>query len=142
MATKVAAKKHHRKKLNGTHATKIDRARAEFAAAVKPLEVEDGDLGNLHVTIDKVTGAHFCECHIAGDTLVKLGTVDVPIDPELQGDYRANREIRWEHPSFGTMVKDAKKGRPFSNIVAEYTTDFDPSHPIKIIGGDSATIAL
>ena len=33
------------------------------------------------------------------------------------------------------MKIDAQKGRNFSNIVTEYTTDFDSEHPLKIIGG-------
>lgn len=33
------------------------------------------------------------------------------------------------------MQQDAKEGRIFSNLVAEFTTDYDPDHPLKIIGG-------
>ena len=33
------------------------------------------------------------------------------------------------------MIKDAKQKRSFSNIVAEYTKEFDSEHPLKIIGG-------
>jgi hypothetical protein len=33
------------------------------------------------------------------------------------------------------MIKDAKQKRSFSNIVAEYTKEFDAEHPLKIIGG-------
>jgi hypothetical protein len=33
------------------------------------------------------------------------------------------------------MKEDALNGRAFSNIVAEYTKEIDPEHPLKIIGG-------
>src|SRR5258708_32476433 len=33
------------------------------------------------------------------------------------------------------MVEDALERRTFSNIVAEFSTDFDPDHPLKVIGG-------
>lgn len=33
------------------------------------------------------------------------------------------------------MTEDARERRSFSNIVAEYTTEFDPDKPLKIIGG-------
>ena len=33
------------------------------------------------------------------------------------------------------MIRDAKQRRSFSNIVAEYTKEFDSEHPLKIIGG-------
>ena len=32
------------------------------------------------------------------------------------------------------MKEDALGGRTFSNIVAEYSKDYDPEHPLKIIG--------
>jgi hypothetical protein len=67
--------------------------------------------------------------------LIDLGTTDVPIDPKRQGKYRANREVLWDSVAFEKMRSDAKKGRPFSNIVVEYTTEFEPEYPIKIIGG-------
>ena len=61
--------------------------------------------------------------------------MDVPLDPEDQSDYRANREIVLNSSAFRTMKEDAKEKRSFSNIVAEYTKEFDSQHPLKIIGG-------
>src|SRR4051812_33549821 len=101
----------------------LDRAKTlmlEFRKDAEPLE-KPGVLWLIH---DAVTKARFCECHIKGSSLVKLGTTDVPIDPDGQGEYRANRNVLWENPAYKKMVEDAKKSRPFSNIVAEWTTDF------------------
>lgn len=81
------------------------------------------------------TGAPYCECHLKGSSIVSLGTTDVPLDPEEQPEYRANRDIVVNDGAFQTMIKDAKKRRSFSNIVAEYTKEFDSDHPLKIIGG-------
>jgi hypothetical protein len=67
--------------------------------------------------------------------LLELSTTDVPLDPEDQPDYRANREIVADHAAFFAMKEDAKLRRSFSNIVAEFTTEFDETHPLKIIGG-------
>lgn len=102
-----------------------------FAAQFHPLEKGD----QLLELIDARTGARYCECHITGSFIVKLGTTDVPLDPEEQPDYRANREIVVNDAAFKTMIKDAKAQRSFSNIVAEYTVEFDADHPLKIIGG-------
>jgi hypothetical protein len=33
------------------------------------------------------------------------------------------------------MQQDAKQRRSFSNLVTEFTTEYDPDHPLKIIGG-------
>jgi hypothetical protein len=84
---------------------------------------------------DSRTGARYCECHLKGSKIVSLGTIDVPLDPDEQSDYRANREIVLNSSAFHTMKNDAKLKRSFSNIVAEYTKEFDDTHPLKIIGG-------
>jgi hypothetical protein len=96
-----------------------------------PLETQE----QLFELTDSRTGARYCECHIKGSKIVSLGTIDVPLDPEEQPDYRANREIVLNSSAFQTMKEDAKKKRSFSNIVAEYTKEFDSVHPLKIIGG-------
>jgi hypothetical protein len=103
----------------------------EFAKEFQPLEKPD----QLLELTDSRTGARYCECHIKGGKIVNLGTVDVPLDPEEQPDYRANREIMVNSSAYQTMIKDAKQKRSFSNIVTEYTKEFDPEHPLKIIGG-------
>jgi hypothetical protein len=96
-----------------------------------PLEPSE----QLRLLVDKKTGAQFCECHVQAQTLVSLGTIDVPLDPDEQAEYRANREVKLNHPAFVRMKEDALQGRCFSNIVAEYTTEFDEEHPLKIVGG-------
>ena len=85
--------------------------------------------------IDERTGARFCECHIRASKLISMGTIDVPLDPEEQSEYRANREIVENAAAYSRMKDDAVKRRAFSNIVAEYNKKFDPEHPFKIIGG-------
>ena len=72
---------------------------------------------------------------LLAEKIVSLATTDVPLDPEEQPEYRANREIVADHTAFSAMKEDAKKRRSFSNIVAEFTTEFDEAHPLKIIGG-------
>lgn len=102
-----------------------------FAAEFAPLETHE----RLLELKDSRTGARYCECHIKASKIVSLGTIDVPLDPEEQPDYRANRDIVLNSSAFQTMKDDAKKKRSFSNIVAEYTKEFDVEHPLKIIGG-------
>jgi hypothetical protein len=103
----------------------------EFAKQFQPFENES----QLLELTDSRTGAHYCECHVRGNSIVSLGTTDVPLDPEEQPDYRANRDIVVNNSAYQTMIKDAKLMRSFSNIVAEYTKEFDAGHPLKIIGG-------
>jgi hypothetical protein len=104
---------------------------AEFAKGFQPLEPQDG----LLPFTDKRTNATFCECHVKAKVLAALATTDGPLDPDGQSEYRANRDIRLNHPAFERMKKDAEHGRAFSNIVAEYTKEYMPDKPLKIVGG-------
>lgn len=109
----------------------VDALVEAFLESLQPLEA--GDL--THVFVDARTKARYCECHITAGKLVPLSTTDVPLDPEDQPEYRANREIVTSHYAFEKMKLDAKEHRSFSNIVAEFTTEYDADHPLKIIGG-------
>jgi len=108
----------------------------DFLASFSPLE------DTIHLLGDTCTGACYCECHMKASRFVELSTVDVPLDPEEQPEYRANRAIVDDHSAFEQMKADALKGRSFSNLVAEYTKAYDPSHPLKIIGGQHRHAAI
>lgn len=109
----------------------------QFAGECSPMEQN-----HLIVLEDKRTGALYIECHILANKLIKFGTVDVPLDPEDQPEYRANREIVQDHVAFAQMKDDANSFRTFSNIVCEFNTAFDPAHPIKIVGGQHRYTAI
>lgn len=110
----------------------------EFIGTFEPIERTDV----LYVLVDARTGALYSECHVHADKLVPLSTTDVPLDPDEQGEYRANREIVADHVAFTAMKQDAKERRSFSNIVTEYTKEFDSEHPLKIIGGQHRFAAI
>jgi hypothetical protein len=103
----------------------------EFIETFEPSECADV----LHLFVDARTQALYSECHIQADRLIGLSTTDVPLDPEDQPEYRANRDIVSNSAAFLVMQDDAKLRRTFSNVVAEFTTEFDPDTPLKIIGG-------
>jgi hypothetical protein len=109
----------------------VDALVTEFVADCDPLEKNDV----FTIFVDARTGARFCECHIRASKLVPLATIDVPLDPEEQEEYRANRELVTSHQAFEDMKDDAVEGRSFSNLVLEYRTDYDEEHPLKVIGG-------
>ena len=100
-----------------------------FTKRCQPLEE------TLYVLVDARTMATFCECHVKASNLVKFGTTDVPLDPDEQSEYRANREVVEDHVAYEQMKEDASAHRTFSNIVIEYTEVFDPEHPLKVVGG-------
>ncbi len=109
----------------------------DFANESNPLERP-----HLLLLQDVRTGATYVECHICANKLIKLGTVDVPLDPEEQADYRANRELVEDHVAFEQMKEDAVLRRTFSNLVCEFSRAFDPDHPLKIVGGQHRFTAI
>jgi hypothetical protein len=116
----------------------VDSLVESFVSTLEPLEATD----IVHVLVDARTNARYCECHISSSKLVPLCTTDVPLDPDEQPEYRANREIVTSHMAFERMQTDAKRRRSFSNIVTEYTTEYDQEHPLKIIGGQHRYAAI
>src|SRR5438093_3133847 len=97
----------------------VGNAFQAFLAEVKPLE----ESAKIIILTDECTDARYCECHVKASTLINLGTTDAPLDPDEQEEYRANREIVANSSAFLKMKDDARKGRTFSNIVAEYRKD-------------------
>ncbi len=108
----------------------------DFFDGFNPLE------GSLYIFEDKITKAIYCECHILANTIIEKGTIDSPLDADGQSEYRANRDIVEDSTAFLQMKNDALKKRSFSNIVAEYNTSFDKTHPLKIIGGQHRFTAI
>ncbi len=91
---------------------------------------------------DYTTKAFYIEVHISAEKLINLSTIDVPLDPDEQVEYRANRDVIEDHDAFIRMKEDAKNGRTFSNIVAEFNTKFKEDTPLKIIGGQHRFLAI
>jgi hypothetical protein len=118
---------------NGNGSDKIKELVKQFVGECSPLETHE----KLLLLSDARTGAHYCECHILGSKIIALGTTDVPLDPDEQPEYRANREIEEGSVAFQKMKDDAKLQRSFSNIVAEWKKDSEDLlvSPLKIIGG-------
>jgi hypothetical protein len=106
----------------------VDGLAEAFIEQFAPLEAD-----SFHLLQDRRKNAVFAECHIKGDQLLSLGTIDVPLDPENSPDYRANRELVENHPAFMQMKTDAIAGRSFSGIVCEFIAGDEK--PLKIIGG-------
>ena len=103
-----------------------------------PLETSS----NLLTLVDNRTGASYCECHVKGSKIVALGTIDVPLDPDEQPEYRANRDLVVNAAAYARMKEDAVKRRSFSNIVAEYSREDRSEKPLKIIGGQHRFTAI
>jgi hypothetical protein len=109
----------------------------DFVQACEPV-----DSRPLLVMRDNLTGALFVEVHVLGSRLVPAATTDVPLDPDEQAEYRANRDVVEDHVAFAKMKDDALSARSFSNLVCEFTRAFDESHPVKVVGGQHRFTAI
>ncbi|MES2046706.1 MAG: hypothetical protein V4475_22775 [Pseudomonadota bacterium] len=109
----------------------LDEIKKDLVAALDPME----GLDKLFIITDQRTGARYCECHVRGSKFVELATPDAPLDPDEQGEYRANRDVVSNAPAFSKMKSDAKARRSFSGIVAEYAHNKATDKPLLIIGG-------
>lgn len=116
---------------------KIEDLVIEFIGTYNLLERTD-----LNVLTDNKTGAFYIECNIKSRDIVEKGSIDVPLDPDNQSEYRANRQVVENNPAYIKMIEDAKDGRVFCNIIAEYNTKFEPERPLKIIGGQHRYLAI
>jgi hypothetical protein len=119
-------------RFEGTMAKATDKSGA-FSAFLKAFEPVEAP--HVMLLTDYRTDARYCECHIKAKKLIALATTDVPLDPDDQAEYRANRDVVEDAPAYERMIDDAKLRRTFSNIVAEYTTEFEKESPLKTIGG-------
>lgn len=125
------------KKNNENDETTILELFNEFINNFDPYEKK-----NITLMKDNRTKASYCECHVKASKLIKKGSIDVPLDPDEQPDYRANRDIVEDHVAYQKMIDDALGRRSFSNIVSEYNDTFDSELPLKIIGGQHRFLAI
>lgn len=123
--------------LNQPEQSLIEKNLNEFIKLFDPIEGEE-----ILIFVDNCTGAPYFESHIQAEKLLSNSTIDVPLDPDNQGEYRANRDIVDDHSAFLQMQDDAVKKRSFSNIVVEYSMEYDNKHPLKIIGGQHRYLAI
>ncbi|EMB13663.1 hypothetical protein [Rhodopirellula europaea] len=131
VAKRTTKKASLKKKSGAVSQVALRQELKKFLALAEPFENSE----HLSLLTDKRTNASYLQCHLRASDLIRLATIDVPLDPDEQSEYRANREILADHTAFRKMKDDALNGRTFSDIVCEYTTEFDSEHPIKIIGG-------
>jgi len=112
----------------------------EFLDEVQLLEVEK----KVPIILfqDGKSGAFFIECHIKAEVAIPLIDFDAAIDPEAQEQFRLQRELQPAHRSYLRMVSDAKEYRQFSDIIAEYNTFYEPTIPLKLLGGQHRTQAI
>jgi hypothetical protein len=106
------------------------------------------DAGRLTLYHDPADGAFFTECHLTArqiEMFVDLepalhgrATEDLPVEKLV----KLTRDVVEESPVFKDMQRDARKGRPFSDIVVEWNTSYRPDRPLKVIGGQHRTWSI
>jgi len=117
--------------------TEIEKLVKSFLDSFKIHEKE-----NITVHTDNKTFAFYIECHVYAEDILTKGTIDVPLDPENQPEYRANREVVEGNSAYLRMIEDANSRRVFSGIIAEFNPGYEPETPLKIIGGQHRYLAI
>lgn len=84
---------------------------------------------------DERSAAFYISSHMTGKTLASLADLEAVIDPEESEDYKLNRELYLDNYAYRLMESDAKNGRSFEDIVAEFDESYRPKTPLKIFGG-------
>jgi hypothetical protein len=84
---------------------------------------------------DGKSKSYYTECHPSAGGITEVVDLNASLDPDEQEEYRINREMLVNHPAFTVMQEDARKGRQFSDIIAEWNTSYSADKPIKILGG-------
>lgn len=82
---------------------------------------------------DGKSKAYFVDIHIASEDIGGNLDYEASLDPEDQEEYKANRNLLPFHAIFLRMQKDAKQGRQFNDIIAEYSPESEPV--LKLFGG-------
>ncbi len=96
----------------------------------------------LMILSDNKSGAFYTECHLLAKDYISLSDKDSTIDPDLQKEFRANRQLEPDNIYFLQMVEDAENGRQFSDLVIEYNKSYKEQSPLKILGGQHRTKAI
>lgn len=112
---------------------------SEFLKQIKPLE---SDL-NIPVVIfqDGKNASYYIKCSISTSNVCPF--LDLNAKLEIgQESFRANRELLLEHNTFLKMVSDAKEGREFNDIIAEYNLQYNKEKPLKVWGGQHRSKAI
>ncbi|HEU0074200.1 MAG TPA: hypothetical protein VFS30_09325 [Dehalococcoidia bacterium] len=91
---------------------------------------------------DEKSDAFYTACHLTGKTLVALADLEAVLDPQESEDYKLNRELYTDNYAYRLMESDAKNGRSFEDIVAEFDESYRPKSPLKIFGGQHRIRAI
>jgi hypothetical protein len=112
----------------------------DFFNTIPTLEKELGQ--PILVLFDSKTKVYYTVCNIKKKNFIGLADKDAVIDPDLQEDYKLNRDLQPKNPDFKNMLLDAGKGRQFTDIVVEYNKQYKAEKPLKILGGQHRTEAI
>jgi len=91
---------------------------------------------------DGVNGSYYVKCSLSAEIARSLCDTNAKLDYSRSESFRANRELYTSSKTYLKMVEDAAGGREFNDIIVEYNGDYEPTHPLKIWGGQHRINAL
>ena len=118
-------------RLNEATLKNLEEQLNNFNDLFEPLEK-----GEEYLLVDKGPKAIYFECHVQARKLIELSTIDVPLDPDFQAEYRANRDIVEDHNAYLAMKQDALANRSFSNIIDDITLNSTRNSLLRLLAAN------
>jgi hypothetical protein len=120
--------------------SEIQKKVAQFLGEVNTLEA--AKQAPIVIYQDGKGKGYYIKCGIQAKVACPLIDLNAKLDPADKESFRANRELLLKNNTYKRMVADAKEGREFNDIIAEYTKDYSPGKPLKIWGGQHRVKAI
>lgn len=117
----------------------LDQAE-EFLKAFHPVEMERGSKPLIHM--DQKSNAFYVVCHLKAQQISSNADTDAVLDPSESDEYKFNRDLYTDTFAYKMMESDAKDGRSFEDIVAEFDISYRPNLPLKVFGGQHRVTAI
>jgi hypothetical protein len=119
---------------------KAEKSVSSFLSKVVTLETKH----NMPTVIfqDGASGAYYIKCSLLASDANSLFDIEAKLDVSSSESYKANRQLFLKHLSYQRMEFDAKKGREFNDIIVEYNTEYNPTKPLKVWGGQHRINAI
>ena len=114
---------------------------SKFLDSYTTQEEANGTLLILHSDIK--SQSFYFVCHLTAIQITEGADLKASLDTDETSDiYKLNRDITEDQAAYKIMVKDAKDGRSFEDLVIEYDVSYHVDKPLKVYGGQHRVKAI
>lgn len=125
---------------NSKNDQKVKKIVEDFLEKVTTLEAKH--LMPVVIFQDGVNNSYYVKCNVLARDAAELFDLDARINLTSAESFRSNRNLLLGTKTYEKMQHDAEKGREFNDIIVEYNTDYNPTRPLKVWGGQHRLHAI